>query len=252
MSHDTLERTRGPFRQLTAEADLLDTNLSVWAKPLTPEEAIGTPGRRDFPILKGEERMVEAIVGGGRGQAFTDTAREFTGRLSAVIDLPLDDNGNRAIYLASLNATLRHLGRIADTLHCQDDDPEFCGARMAKILDQRLEPGAVVGLIGLNPALAEHLATHLGSHRLIITDLDPRNLADPHFGVEIWDGATRTAELIRTSDFVLVSGSTLVNGTYDTIRDLLEAEGKSALVFGVTAAGPSHLLGFDRLCPYAR
>ena len=51
MTDHTLERTRGPLRAIAEEAGLLSANVSVLAKPLTPEEAIGTPGRRDFPIL---------------------------------------------------------------------------------------------------------------------------------------------------------------------------------------------------------
>ncbi|MEN8148514.1 MAG: hypothetical protein ABFS86_01755, partial [Planctomycetota bacterium] len=123
MNDDTLTRTREPFRRRAGEAGLLAADLSVLAKPLTPEEAIGTPGRRDFPILVGKERVVEARVGEGRGHAFTDTPREFLGPLSEAIDLPFDGNGNRAIYLAALNATLRHLDRVEGTVHCRDDDP---------------------------------------------------------------------------------------------------------------------------------
>ena len=55
--------------------------MTVLAKPLTPEEAIGKPGRRDFPILEGKERVIEATVLGARGQAFTDSASDFEGRL---------------------------------------------------------------------------------------------------------------------------------------------------------------------------
>jgi len=252
LSDRTLARTREPLRHLVAEAGLLKAGLSVLAKPLTPEEAIGAPGRRDFPILVGRERVVEARVGDGLGHAFTDTAREFVGRLSEVIDLPFDDNGSRAIYIAALNATLRHLGRVEGTVHCKDDDPELCGAEIAKALAERLGNGAVVGLAGLNPAIAEHLVTHFGPRQVRIVDLNPDNIGKKRFGVEVWDGGARTDDLIDASGAVLVTGTTLVNGTYDRIREMARARDKPVLVYGVTAAGVAELLGLERICPYGR
>ena len=176
-------------------AELLEADLSVLAKPLTPEEAIGAPGRRDFPILVGRERVVEARVGDSRGHAFTDTAREFVGRLSEVIDFPFNDNGSRAIYVAALNATLRHLGRVEGTVHCKDDDPELCGPEIAKTLAERFGAGAVVGLVGLNPAIAEHLVTRFGPRKVRIVDLNPDNIGKRRFGVEVFNGGERIDDL---------------------------------------------------------
>jgi hypothetical protein len=99
-----LERTRVRFKEIVEDKDLWDTSVTVLAKPLTPEEAIGRPGRRDFPIIIGKERILEATFLNAKGHAFTDSAREFTGALAEVIDLPFSSNQNRAIYLATLNA----------------------------------------------------------------------------------------------------------------------------------------------------
>ncbi len=252
MTNHTLERTREPLRGLAEAAGLLGADISVLAKPLTPEEAIGTPGRRDFPILVGRERVIEARVGEGRGHAFTDTAREFIGLLSEVIDLPFTDSGRRAIYVAALNATLRHLGRVEGTVHCRDDDPERCGAEIAETLAGRVGAAGIVGLIGLNPAIAEHLVERFGPDRVRITDLDPEQIGKHRFGVEVRDAGVATEELIDEAQVVISTGTTLINGTFDRIRELIEGGGKTGLVFGVTAAGVSELLGFERICPYAR
>jgi uncharacterized protein (DUF4213/DUF364 family) len=250
-TRSVLEVTRERFHEMVADAGLLKTGVSVLAKPLTPEEAIGTPGRRDFPIITGKERVVEAAVLGAKGHAFTDSPREFTGTLKDVLELDLDSNQNRAIYIATLNATLNYLGMATGTLHCKDDDPEKCAADIASTLVERY--GKVrVGLIGLNPAIAERLAEVFGVDRLRITDLNNDNIGKRRFGVEVWDGKDRTEDLIDASDVIVVTGTTLVNGTFDRIRDRIESRGKAYVVFGVTTAGVSSLTGIERICPYGR
>jgi hypothetical protein len=252
MARPALERARDLLSTIAAEAGLLDAGVSVLAQPLTPEEAIGTPGRRDFPILVGRERVVEARVGAGRGHAFTDTAREFVGRLSDTIEQPLGDNGARAIFVAALNATLAHLGRVRGAVHCRDDDPERCGVEIAETVAGRVGDRGTLGLIGLNPAIAEHLVSRFGPHRVRIADLDPANIGRRRFGVEVWDGAERRSSLIETADVVLFTGSTLVNGTFDAIDREIRSRNKTGIVYGVTAAGVAELLGLERVCPYGR
>ena len=251
MSDRRLEGTRPVLRELVSVSGLAAAAVTVLAKPLTPEEAIGTPGRRDFPILAGKERVVEARLGSGTGHAFTDTAREFTGRLQDVLDLEFSDNGRRTIYVATLNAVLRHLGRAAGTVHCRDDDPECCGSEIAATLQRRFGR-ARLGLIGFNPAIAEHLVRKFGSERLCITDLNPENTGRHRFGVEILDGETDTDQLLERSDVVLVTGTTFVNGTFDRIWDGVLAHRRHGIVFGVTGAGVCELLGLERLCPFGR
>ncbi len=41
-------------------------------KGLNPKEAIGTPDRNDYPILKGKELIIEATFKDAKGQSFTD------------------------------------------------------------------------------------------------------------------------------------------------------------------------------------
>lgn len=251
MTNGVLERTQPMLRQLVLDAGLIDVEVSVYVKPLTPEEAIGKPGRRDFPILVGKERVIEARVGQGRGHAFTDTAREYTGPLTEVLALPLDENSRRAIYIATMNATLCHLSRIEGTVHCRDEDPERCGTEIARILAHRFgEP--VVGLIGNNPAIVEHLICTFGPDRIRITDLNPENIGTSIFGVTLWNGANQTDELIDAVDVVLVTGTTLVNGSFDRIWERITHRKKTGLIYGVTASGICGLLGFERICPCAR
>lgn len=245
-----LAQTKKRFREIIEKEILLDAAVSVLARPLTPEEAVGTPGRRDYPIIIGKERILEANFLGAKGHAFTDSAREFNGTLAEVLALELDSNQHRAILVAVLNAVLRHLGVIAATVHCKDDEPEKCGNEIARQLFAK--HGRVhVGLIGFNPAIAEHLVQVFGADHVHISDLFPGNIGARRFGVEIWDGGSRTDELIRVCDLLLVSGTTLQNGSFDHIWQSCQAQGKYCLIFGVTGAGVCALCGIDRLCPCA-
>jgi hypothetical protein len=250
-SPSILDQARERLRDLVEQEQMLDARVSVLAKPLTPEEAIGKPERRDFPIIAGKERVIEASVLGARGHAFTDSPRELVGTLEEVLGLDLDDNGSRAVFVATLNAVLGRMGRVTATTHCRDDDPELCAQEIAQLLQDR--HGRVeVGLIGLNPAIAERLVGTFGAAHVRITDLCGSNIDQRRFGVLVKDGARHTGDLIDASDVVLVTGTTLVNGTFDGILYRIKAEGKPFLVYGVTAAGVCGLTGIERICPRGR
>jgi uncharacterized protein (DUF4213/DUF364 family) len=109
-----------------------------------------------------------------------------------------------------------------------------------------------VGFIGLNPAIAENLAETFGAENVRITDLNKQNVNSFKYGVEIWDGNARTGELIKKSDVILITGTTLVNGTFDPIMHGIRNYKKDYVIYGVTGAGICKLLGFNRICPYSR
>ncbi|HUU46057.1 MAG TPA: DUF364 domain-containing protein [Acidobacteriota bacterium] len=246
-----LEQTRIRIREIAQKEQLLHVDVTVLAKPLTPEEAIGHPGRRDFPIIIGKERVLEAAIRGSKGHAYTDAPREFLGALDDVLNLGLSSNQNRAIYVATLNAVLNHLGMVDKTVHCRDEDPEECALEIAQVLSEK-HGSTDVGLIGLNPAIAERLIDTFGPDHVRITDLSADNIGERRFGVEIWDGNKRTEELIDVSAVIVITGTTLVNGTFDHIMNRIRAQGKEYIVYGVTAAGVCHLSGLRRVCPKGR
>ena len=246
-----LERARTQFAEIIAQQRLQQVGVSVHVIPLTPEEAIGAPWRRDFPIIIGKERVIEARVLGAKGQAFTDSPQVFEGTVTDVLDLDLTMSQNRAVFVASLNAVLNHLGMVKGAVHCKDDEPEQCAVEIADKIARRFGR-STVGLIGLNPAIAERLVERFGVAGVRITDLDPDNVGSRRFGVEIWDGNDRTEDLIDASDVVLLTGTTLVNGTFDHILELIATHEKRYVVYGMTAAGVCRLTGIDRICPCGR
>jgi uncharacterized protein (DUF4213/DUF364 family) len=251
MEPSVLENSKNQLAEIVTKNRLLEAPVSVLVKTLTPEEAIGVPGRRDFPIILGKERVVEADVIGARAHAFTDSPGEFVGDLKEVLNLPLTSNRERSIYVATLNATLKYLDLIENTIHCKDEDPEKCGKEIAfQLLKQW---GKVkVGFIGLNPAIAENLIETFCIENVTITDLNKQNINSSKYGVRVWDGNEMTEELIKKSDVILITGTTFVNGTFDHIVHSIRNYKKDYLIYGVTGAGICKLMGFNRICPYSR
>ena len=107
MNDSILERTRQAFAQIAQKEDILSDEVVVTAKPLTVEEAIGTPVRRDYPIVTGKERVIEARYRGKIGHAFTDAPGDYSSTIGELLDLDLTDNARRAFFIASLNAAQR-------------------------------------------------------------------------------------------------------------------------------------------------
>jgi uncharacterized protein (DUF4213/DUF364 family) len=131
--------------------------------------------------------------------------------------------------------------------HCHDEEPEKCAAELARYLVEKY--GDVkVGMIGYQPAILENLVKALGTEAVRCTDLNPKNIGTRKFGAEVWDGRTDTAKLVKWCDVVLATSSTIVNDTYDGIKNLADTHGKRLVIFGVTGAGVSALLGLERLC----
>ncbi|HDN79695.1 MAG: hypothetical protein DRI61_07875 [Chloroflexi bacterium] len=243
-----LEEARSLFEELIAGRGFNLHPVIVKARGLRPEEAIGKPRRDDFALVRGKEVMMEAEFEGAYGQAFTSSPGDYEGTLDDVLGLHLEDDFRRAVFIATLNAVMAHLGLIRGTRHCKDEAPELCGREIAALV-QKEHPGAKVGIVGYQPALLENLIRAFGPAKVRVTDLNPANVGKVRFGVEVWDGAHRTGELIAWADVLLVTGTTLVNGSADHILSLARKKGIEPIFYGVTAAGIAHLLGLRRVCP---
>lgn len=246
-----LEAAKVKFAEIAASKGLLDTEVIVSVSALSAEEAIGRPTRRDFPIIEGKERVIEATFKSAKGHAFTDSPHDFAGTLRDVLALPLTSNSERAVFIAVLNAAMNSLGMLETSLHCRDEDPEECAKEIAGHV-RGVWGGCMVGLIGLNPAIAEALVGAFGADNVLVTDLNPKNISAAKFSLTVWDGKTRTEELIRRSDVVILTGTTLVNATFDEIWNWIQDHKRNYVIYGVTAAGVCELMGLKRMCPYSR
>jgi len=220
---------------------LEDEMVSVVARPLTPQEAIGRPVHDDYPLLKGKERMMQATFLNERGQAYSDHTGNFTGSLYQIMSLPMDSNFHRALLVATANAVLRKIGVIDKSRHCKDRDPERCAA----YLKDALEPFSAqrVGMIGDQPRLLEELS------RLVevrVCDRDPDNIGTVKSGIRVEDAAAHE-DITKWADLLLATGTTLVN---DTIGHFIGEV--PALFYGITISGAATLLGLNHFCPLGR
>lgn len=244
-----LERAREELYRIANRDNLLEDYIRVVAGPLSPNEAIGTPIRRDFPLLAGKEVIVEAEFRGSYGQAFTSAPCLYEDTLNDILKLPLSRASNRAIILSTFNAVASHL-KIADRVrHCKDEEPEECAQKIVRELTIRFKK-ANIGMIGYQPAILENLATAFGSEQVRCTDLNPDNTGTKKFGVMIGDGVTDTTRLIDWCNLLLVTGSTLANDTFDAIYRQANLYKKKIIMFGITGATICSLFDIERLCFY--
>ena len=235
------KQLREAFAELIDEHGLGDEPVSISARPLSPGEAIGTPEADDYPILKGKERMMEATFQNARGHAFTDMCGEWSGKISEVAQMKLENNFRRALFVASLNAVTRYLGVVEQTVHCRDDAPVRCAEECLKMLSLE-NPSARIAMIGHQPRILEKLSDRF---RLSVTDMDESNIGKQVFGVTIF-WPEKTEQMLKEADILLVTGTTLVNGTIEPFRD----RKTETIFYGVTIAGAAKLLGLRRFCPF--
>lgn len=224
------------------ERDELDDRV-VATRPLSTFEAIGSPERDDFPLLRGKEVLMEANYRGFLGQAFTSAAGVFSGTLEEVIGLSQEDAFDRAVIVSTINAVLRNLGLAEGTVHCRDAGPGDCAAALGRWLsEQDLER---VGLVGMQPALLSSLVEILGSEKVMVSDL--ACAGEVRLGVTVLDGMS-PEPLFERSSLVLITGTTLVNGTIDGLLEMADQYGCRVVFYGTTIAGAAHLLGLERWC----
>jgi hypothetical protein len=238
MKTGLLEDLRAKAVILWKDHGLLREGVTVKARALTAHEAIGNPEGDDFPLLKGRERLMEATFRGERGQAFTDRFGDFSGTLAQVADMAFTNNFRRAVFVATLNASLRALGLCQATVHCRDTGPADCAARLVEHLRQRYGSPRI-SQVGYQPAFVAALGQ---AFPLRVLDLDPDNIGQLRHGVRI-EGPEDTTDAVKWADLLLVTGSTLTN---DTLRRFLI--GRPLLVYGTTAAGAAALMGWERFC----
>jgi uncharacterized protein (DUF4213/DUF364 family) len=246
MVQNIYDQIKQNFSKLIDNRNFWKEKVVIKTRILDPQEAIGNPERTDFPLLKGKERIIQADFKGSNGQAFTDMYGNFEGTLDQIMDMNLNNNYRKAILVSTINAVMRHLTLIEGTIHCKDDDPEFCGEELVKYISTNYGTPKIA-FVGLQPALVEHCSKVF---EVNILDLDRNNIGKMKFGLTILDGEKEIDRILKWCDLSVVTGSTFVNGTAQEIID--QMKGKSILFYGVTVAGIAELLNLDRFCCRAR
>jgi len=239
---DAYEMAKEYLKKVVHSHQIFEERVSVKARPLSSEEAIGNPEQKDYPLLKGKEKMIQAEFRGFWGQAFTDMYGNYEGTLSEILSMDMENNFRRAILTSTLNAVMRCFANLKGTIHCKDQDPPRCSQELTKYILDRF--GKVkIAMVGFQPRMVEALSKQF---EVKVTDLDADNVGKEKFGVRI-GGPDETAENLEWTDLALVTGTTFVNNTYS--KFLLK---KPVVFYGVTVTGMAALAGLERFCPYGR
>ncbi len=238
MAKNIFEDVKEKFHACCTQHDLLNQEVRITGRVLTEQEAIGDPEPNDFPLQTGRERLMEADFFGAKGQAFTDRYGDFAGRLEDIFSMAFDNNYRRAVFVASLNAVLRHLGKIDRTIHCKNKEPGQCAGELVSYIQNRF--GKIkITQIGFQPRMVEKLS-EVFDYRIL--DMDPDNIGTRK-GNAVIEGPDATADAVEWAGLLLATGTTLVN---NTIGDFLT--GKPVLFYGTTIAGAAHLMNWERFC----
>ena len=228
------------FIKIIKENGLESSKVVIHATPLSPKEAIGNPEDRDYPLVTGVERLMQAEFRGSLGQAFTDMYGDFSGRLSDIAGMDLTNNFRRAIFISSLNAVMRYLRLIDKSVHCKDNEPQECSYELVKYIERNYGHPKLA-MVGFQPRMVEALSKRF---ELRVTDMDKNNIGTEKFGVVI-HSPEKTQENLNWCDVALVTGSTIVNNTIDQSRI-----SKPVVYYGVTISGAAKLLGLNHFCYY--
>jgi len=230
------DQLRTALRKQIRQHNLTGQDVSVRCKALSAQEAIGSPERDDYPIIKGKEVMVEAVFKQAKGHAFTDEFENANYRVEELLEIELDNNRRRASFISGLNAVFRHLDLCPKTVHCKDDEPKQCAENLLNTIDA----GRKVLLIGCQPRFTEVLAAH---YKVRVVDLDPDNIGRVISGALI-EPPENTGDACAWCDLILATGSSVINGT---IADFLHQD-KPVIFYGVTIAAPAHILHLKTYC----
>ncbi len=77
-----------------------------------------------------------------------------------------------------------------------------------------------------------------------VVDMDKNNIDKEKYNVLIEDAENKTEEVMRWCDLLLITGSTIANGS---IVNFLEVD-KPTIYYGTTIAGAAEILGLNRFC----
>ncbi|MBK5201732.1 MAG: DUF4213 domain-containing protein, partial [Spirochaetaceae bacterium] len=185
------DKIKNRFIKIVNENGLNTTLIKIESRGLTAKEAIGNTERKDYPILIGNEVMLQANYKGSIGQAFTPEPVAFSGTIEDVLEMDLDnDLRNRGIFIATINAVLRYLNLSTSSIHCKDKEPGLCAIKYLEFLNENYSNKKVL-LVGLQPGILSQIKKR-GNVRVL--DLNPENIGKVKESILIEDGLEKYDE----------------------------------------------------------
>ena len=237
---DLYEKLKEYFTGLAREKGIENEEIEVSFRLLEGIDVLGETSRKDYPLLTGKEKMLEAEFGGAKGQAFTLAGSVFHGTIQDIMKLDLEKEYDRGIFVAALNAVMKHFNLISGTIQCKGEEPEECAGELTKKFSEKKDKR--IAVIGFQPAFIEALAK--ADFNIRVLDLNPENIGSDRLGVLIEDGVKEYEDVVDWAEVILCTGSTIVNGT---IKDYIDLN-KDVYFYGNTIAGPAKVLGLNRIC----
>ena len=241
-----MDKAKEKFYKIVADKNLLNKEIIIKSRVLTPKEAIGNPDKADFPLLTGNEKIMEAKFKNSIGHVFTDMPGNYNGTLKNILNKKIINNFHRAILIASINAVMRHIGLAEGTIHCKNDGPENCATQLVSWIKAHNLGSRRIVLIGFQPAFVEELSKNFA---LTVLDLNKDNFGIK-YGAPVLDGSRFYKDIIPWAEIVICTGTVFVNGTIEKISKIRLA--KKMIFYGVTVAGIAKLLNLKRVCFYSK
>ena len=235
-----MEKIKKEISKIIKTYKIPDTIVQIKTKVLSAEEAIGNPEHKDYPIQKGQERLMQASFQGAYGVAFTDMFGDYEGSLYQIINMELNNNFRRAIFISTINAVLSYLGLINKTVHCRDEGPVNCKKKIVSFIKESFVKPKIFQ-VGFQPRLLEALSKEFETR---IIDMDKDNIGKKVNGIVV-EPTEATEENIKWCDLIFATGSCVVNETYNQFI----VGDKPTIFYGVTCAGAVPLLNLKRYCP---
>ncbi len=240
MSKKINEILKSKFIDIVKSKNLTDEKITIKTKVLSETEAIGNPINKDYPLLLGKERLMQARYKGSTGVAFSDIYGNYEDSLYNILEMKLTNNYRRAIFISVLNAVLKDLGLIERTAHCKNDELLLCRDQLEMFVKDKFGSPSIL-MIGFQPRFAEVLSEKFST---VILDMDRKNIGKKIKNSSI-ESDQNWEKYINNHDLIFVTGSAFVN---DTASNFI-LSGKTTVFYGVTCAGPCYLLGLPRYCP---
>ncbi len=234
------EKLKNELTKLAIKENLCNEEVNIKCDVLTSNQAIGNPKDKDYPIIKGKEKMLEASFRNTKGQVFTDEYENAKYSIKDLLNINLNTNKNRAHFVASLNAIYRYFGLCDKTVHCKDNEPIECATEFI----EQYKNNTKILLIGLQPRFLEVLSKN---NNVRIIDLDMDNIGSKKFNTII-EPPEKTRDAINWCNLIFATGSTLINGT---ITDFININ-KPVVFYGVTISAAAKILNLKVYCKKGR
>ena len=227
-----IEELKENFINIVEENNLKHENIEIKTCPSSPHE---------------KEILIEADFKGNKGQAFTEEGLEIQGKIDDILNIDLNTSKNRALFIASTNAVLRYLNLIQGTVHCNVEEAKRCAQKMADSFSRRYGMFLTIGMVGLQPIIAEALIKKIGKENIRICDKDNANR---NFYDVLIEDEKNMKNIVAGSFLTLAKGNAIVDGKIDEIIKTFKEDNKSRIVvfYGVTIASAQKLLGLKRIC----